>query len=1174
MIQSEESGSPGTPAPALARGEVLAARYRVVSFLGRGAVGEVYEAADLELGEPVAIKVLRPEIAGDERVLQRFKREIQLARRVTHPNVCRVYDLIYDLGKAEAGSQPLHVFLTMELLRGETLEQRLAREGRLSTAETLPIVGHVAAALSAAHAQGIVHRDLKSGNIFLVPTPAGSRAVVTDFGLAWSTLHADDSSATLTATGELVGSPAYMAPEQVRGEEATPATDIYALGVVIFEMVTGELPFVGKSAFYTALKRLQEPPPSPRLQVSDLDPAWEATILRCLAREPAARFPSARHVVRSLGRTKAEEDATSPLALLGAPQRRRPWPASILGVASLILLVSVLWLAKVPPFSRPVPEAEQAASTPAPKPASAFSPRPVIAVLGFAGPAAGVGVPGADLGAALAEMLPLQLAAAETLRVVPADLVDLAKRELGVRDAAGLPAGLTAETLARLRSRLGADFLVSGSWTVDDQSRLRLEVVVQDARIGETVAAFAETTAESDFPALLTGLGERLRARFGAGRLPASAAEAARAALPSSLAGADQLTRGLAPLRSFDAPAARILLHRAAAAEPDSPFVHAALAESWVQSGDQGRARREAKRAWDLARRLRPAQRREMEARYREMVPDGKAAVSIYQELLATHPDDLEVGLRLAAAQTAIDRSADAAETLKQLRRLPPPSGDDPRLLLAEAAAAGQRAENALQRDLAARAARSGEELGAQRLVVDALLLEAAARQAVRDLPGALGVAERAERLAAEAAYRPALGAAIRTRATLVFLEAGWEKARPIYDRAFVAFREAGDEGGRAWTLKEIGGLRSTAGDTAGAEASLREALAAMQQLGDRRGVADVLHNLGRTAQQRGDTAEARRLFEQALALQREIGYERAEAKTLQGLAFLASQQGEMEQALRHHERALTLARASADRRGPMPVLFNRASVQFQMGDLAGARRSREEALAISREIEDQVGIARGLRGLAELDRHEGDLAAARGLYGQALAIYRRLGMREDEASVLNEIGVTLTLQGEFGKAVEMLAAPLAYCREKSLSSPEAAVLVSRARAQWGRGDLAAARADLEAGLAVGGDKAPKNSAEARVVLALVHRDLGDLAAARREAEGALAAFRAHRNPQREADALFALGTILALQGDRDAARLHHEQARDIRVRMGERLAVAESERALSELSRQTAPGT
>lgn len=278
--------------PVLTPDQTLAGRYRVCSFLGRGAVGEVYEAEDLELAGRIAIKILRPELARDERVVRRFQREIQLTRLVVHPNVCRMADLVHHQGSAAA--EPARVFLTMELLRGETLEDLIVRQGRLRPEEALPIVRQITGGLTAAHEAGVIHRDLKSSNVFLV----GPRAVVTDFGLAWSA--ESEAAATLTVTGELIGSPAYMAPEQVRGETASPVTDVYALGVVLFEMMTGQLPFVGKSAFYTALKRLREPAPSPRTLVPDLDPVWEEVILRCLERAPADRFASMRDVVSAL----------------------------------------------------------------------------------------------------------------------------------------------------------------------------------------------------------------------------------------------------------------------------------------------------------------------------------------------------------------------------------------------------------------------------------------------------------------------------------------------------------------------------------------------------------------------------------------------------------------------------------------------------------------------------------------------------------------------------------------------------------------------------------------------------------------------------------------------------------------------------------------------------------
>src|SRR5262245_1434664 len=239
-----------------AAGRVLAERFRIVEFIAMGGMGEVYEVEDLELGERVALKTIRPEVASSPQALDRFKREIQLARKVTHPNVCRIFDFFYD----EAGPEKV-TFLTMELLRGETLHQKIERDGRMRSEPALPIVRQMAAGLDAAHSAGVIHRDFKSSNVILVPSEgssAGVRAVVTDFGLA-RLAPGSDAMTTLSGAAAFLGTPAYMAPEQIEGEEVTPATDVYAFGVVMYEMVAGRLPFTGETSVAVALKRLQGP---------------------------------------------------------------------------------------------------------------------------------------------------------------------------------------------------------------------------------------------------------------------------------------------------------------------------------------------------------------------------------------------------------------------------------------------------------------------------------------------------------------------------------------------------------------------------------------------------------------------------------------------------------------------------------------------------------------------------------------------------------------------------------------------------------------------------------------------------------------------------------------------------------------------------------------------------
>jgi serine/threonine protein kinase/tetratricopeptide (TPR) repeat protein len=305
--------------------QVISGRFKVVRLIGRGGMGEVYEARDLELHERVALKTIRPEIASDPKTLARFKQEIHLARRVTHPNVCRMYDLERYEPSEPSSNAPIS-FLTMELLEGETLSARLRHRGRMPPEEAISLIHQMAEGLAAAHRVGVIHLDFKPGNVILVleeatgadsrslsdqttesleqaiiarpPPQRALRVVITDFGLARAAEAADstyDGSSSASLARQIIGTPAYMAPEQLEGRIVTPATDVYALGLVIYEMITGQEPFPGNP--YDRLRAL---PPSPRALVPGLDPRWEHTILRSLEANPGQRFQTAGEVVQAL----------------------------------------------------------------------------------------------------------------------------------------------------------------------------------------------------------------------------------------------------------------------------------------------------------------------------------------------------------------------------------------------------------------------------------------------------------------------------------------------------------------------------------------------------------------------------------------------------------------------------------------------------------------------------------------------------------------------------------------------------------------------------------------------------------------------------------------------------------------------------------------------------------
>jgi serine/threonine protein kinase len=369
--------------------------YQITSVIGEGGMGTVYLGEHRTLRRKAAVKVLKRQYAADANMVKRFAEEARAASAVAHPNIVD----IYDVGTLVDGLP----FMLMEYLNGESLGRRLARVGRLAPAEARSIVIQASSALEVVHERGVVHRDLKPDNLFLVPdslVPGGERVKVLDFGVA--KLRGDLSGGGVTTrNGTLLGTPHYMSPEQCRGlsDEIDARTDIYALGVILYEMLCGEPPFQAPSFGDLVVLHVTTPPPRPTVKVPDIPEELERAILRALAKNPDDRFPTMADLRRALGTTSVNTMVGAPARAAPAISDRPTTPATttlsgtagetlrvsfyrrapfvVGGAAAVVALVGVLALSLRPEPAAPSVDVVPA-SVPSPIVTTPPSPPPII----------------------------------------------------------------------------------------------------------------------------------------------------------------------------------------------------------------------------------------------------------------------------------------------------------------------------------------------------------------------------------------------------------------------------------------------------------------------------------------------------------------------------------------------------------------------------------------------------------------------------------------------------------------------------------------------------------------------------------------------------------------------------------------------------------------------------
>jgi tetratricopeptide (TPR) repeat protein/tRNA A-37 threonylcarbamoyl transferase component Bud32/TolB-like protein len=938
------------------KGELLAGRFRIVRFVARGGMGEVYEAEDTELNERVALKTVRFEFAEEDRSAERFKREIQLARKVTHLNVCRTFDVFRHIDTHPDGRTTETMFVSMELLAGETLRDRIRRGGKMTESEALPLVEQMAAGLDAAHRVGVVHRDFKSSNVILVPSehsPGGVRAVITDFGLAHGLVP---SGLSLTGTQEVVGTPAYMAPEQLNGGTITPATDIYALGVVMFEMLTGAVPFNADNPLSTALKRLSEPAPSPRVHVPSVDPGWESGILRCLEREPSERFARTDELIKVL---KGDEVLLPKRRARkgSANEKKRIYLAA--GAAIVLVLCALGYAGYKHDFWR----AQQTSKlTPA-----AEKARTSVAILGFQNLS---GQESANvLGEMLADSLWSQLDT-DQIRFIQPSRVDEMRQSLGIRD---ISESLNKQQVEKIAKYLGSDVLVTGSYRVTgapDHSIVDWNIHLIRTTDDESVGSIQATGKESELNSMAVRAGKLVRARLGV-ELSASEESRMDSAFSTNSDALKYFSEARERLRNFEVLAATKLLEKSISADPDFAQAHSLLAEGWSDLGYDSKAEAEAKRAFDLTGKMSTESRGIISGRYFEMSRDWNKAIEQYSSLWTLFNDDPEYGLLLARAQIGAGKASAALTTLSQLSGRELPLGPQAQMDLLRAEAQQFLANYREQLSAANSAAEKAKSLGSNLLLARARVFQCWATMYLGSPADAKPLCEEASKLNTQSGDQLGIARATNQIANAYYSQGDTGAARPLYEQAAAIAQTIGDKLDEAGALTNIANIKNDQGDLVGARKAYENSIEAARDRGDKSGQALAQQNLAIVLYKLGDSRRGEGLFEESIKLAHDIADKRTESLALNNLCMVSLQSGALDRALKSCEGSLRMRSEMNDAGREARSQSSLGDVQVAQGNLSGAQQSYQDALKTQQSLEQKGDAAYSQISLAALALEE-----------------------------------------------------------------------------------------------------------------------------------------------------------------------------------------------------------
>jgi eukaryotic-like serine/threonine-protein kinase len=979
-VTAPSGSEPRSATDPLQTGNLLAGRYEILDRLGGGGMGTVYKARDREVDRLVAVKVIRADLANDSDILSRFKQELILARKVTHKNVIR----IFDLGRA-SGMR----FITMEYIEGQDLRSFIKKTGRPTPQAAVEIIQQVCNALEAAHSEGIVHRDLKPPNIMI---DAQNRVYVMDFGIARSV-----GSEGLTMTGALIGTPDYMSPEQVRGEDIDCRSDIFSLGIIFYELLTGKMPYRGETVQKAMYKRTVERA-KPVISEEPSIPAFLSDVVsKCLEIEREKRYQTVSEIAADLNTWKSgEADRASSVLERWLRHVAANRMARIAAVAILALGIGAYAVRRL---VTPSPE----------KTASATKQAIALAVVPFRNASGDASLDW--LGSSLGDMLSVGIGQSSTMRTIPEARVSQVYTDLRLTPGTNLD----PSTLDRIAQFTNADLVVYGSYAKFGE-QVRIDATLLDRKNARSIPLNAEAANEKDVLKTVDQLAKQIRDNLALSSSTVAELQAT-AFTPSSqsVPALRDYNKGLELQRAGKSLEAREAFSAATTEDPNFALAYSGLAQAFASLGQDDQAQANSLKAVNFSQSLPQPERNLINARNAKIMKDYPKAIAAYENMVKSSPGDTTYLFQLAGLYEDAGELDKARDTLAKLQSLDPKDGQ---VLLAR----GRVELKSNQPDKALEFLNTAQnlaiEVNNEELKANVLQAMGNGYYAMHRLDDALRSYQDSLALKRKLGLKKGAAASLGSIASLQVDLGKPDEALKNYNESLKLSREIGDTAGVANSLIDLGSFYVNRNQPEKGLPLFKESLQMLIELGDDATRSLVLSNIGNIYLGQGDSQEAHTFYEQALQLMEKSGATDTLPVTLHNLAETDAALGLYDQAIDRYHSALDLQRKADNKQGIALENSGLGTIYGMQGRYGAALSAKEEAVKLLRDINDQtVAMVDVLGGYGSALASVGRADDARKNLQDALQLARTLKDTDRIAIVLGYLGDNAFYAGDLANA-------------------------------------------------------------------------------------------------------------------------------------------------------------